>query len=118
MEIMTMLETTLQTVLQNEHIVEYACVTVFTVFGLATVIYLRHRNKVNDNNKPDLDLDSDYEITINGLSSKDYVPGLVRFKDGNYVKVEDKGTDTLGIHYPTVKVLPIKVNLFEKSDYY
>ncbi len=36
--------TLLETILQNDHVLEIACVTVFTVFGLASIVYLRHRN--------------------------------------------------------------------------
>ena len=56
----------LEAIIQNEHIVEYVCVTVFTLVGLATYTYLVYRNSIKDV-KPDTEVDDDLESNIGSI---------------------------------------------------
>lgn len=101
---------TLQIVLQNDHVLEYACVAVFAIVAFSSLTsYLRRRA---NNSKPDLD--SDEEITLN---KNDLEKSQVIFKRSKFLHVSDKAIDANTSDNLSGKVIPIKVNLFEGSDY-
>ena len=104
----------LEAIIQNEHIVEYVCVTVFTLVGLASYTYLVYRNSIKDV-KPDTEVDDDLESNIGSI----YVDSDEVIDKGKG-KMVDRGVDVLSQKLTddvNQTEIPLKINLFNGSDY-
>lgn len=107
----------LEALIQNEHIVEYACVTVFTLVGLASYTYLVYRNSIKED-KPDSEVESivdDLESNIGSIHED-----TTEVIDKGKGKMVDRGVDVLSQKLTddvNQTDIPLKVNLFKGSDY-